>query len=85
MDTPSADVLGDATRAPIWSLPTAEEPGGLRSEGRSGPSLLLVQQKSDKSIAGEPAAFPPAGAQGRFETTSTELYTVIPENSYNRV
>lgn len=39
-----------------WSLPLAEGPGGLRSEGRSGPSLLLVQQKSDKSIAGKPAA-----------------------------
>jgi hypothetical protein len=63
-------LCGDATRAPIWSLPTAEKPGGLPTEGRSGPSLLLKQQKSDKSIAEGPVPV----AMPRF---SDKFYTVL--------
>jgi len=37
-----------------WSLQTAEGPGGLRREGRSGPILLLEQGKSEKSTSPKP-------------------------------
>jgi hypothetical protein len=44
--------------------------GGLQSEGRSGPSHLLAQQKSDKSIAGDPPALLLPG----IRTTSGQVY-----------
>jgi len=56
----------EAIRAPVWGLQTADGPGGLRSEGVPAPSPLLEQQKSDKSIAGEPALVASARAQGVF-------------------
>jgi hypothetical protein len=49
------------------------------------PSHLLEQQKSDKSIAGEPAPLLDPKLKEAFRTSFNKLYRVIHEKSYNHV